>query len=133
MKMLPIATIGVVLLGGSSTTISGQRNGTGGAGQNPIQNSQPMPGRGNIGFPPMDGRDPAIDPMGPRLEEQQIKTRNNERQKKLVADAARLLALAEDLKQQVDKTSKDAPSGDVVRKAEEIEKLAKSVKDKMKG
>src|SRR5947209_1796499 len=117
MKMLPIATIGVVLLGGSSTTISGQRNGGGGAGQSPIQNTQPLPGRGNgnIGFPPMDGRDPSIDPMGPRLEEQQIKTRNNERQKKLVADAARLLALAEDLKQQVDKTSKDAPSGDVVR------------------
>jgi hypothetical protein len=62
-----------------------------------------------------------------------MKTRNNERQKKLVADTERLLALAADLKQQVDKTNRDAPPVDVVKKAEEIEKLAKSVKDRMKG
>jgi hypothetical protein len=74
-----------------------------------------------------------MDTLGPRLEEQQAKSRNNDRQKRLVADTNKLLALAADLKQQVDKTDKDAPSVDVVKKAEEIEKLAKSVKDKMKG
>lgn len=133
MKMLPIATIGMVLLTGSSPTSSGQRNGAGGTGQSPIQNTQPLPGRGPIGFPPMDGRDPTMDPLTPRMEEQQMKTRNNERQKKLVSDTNRLLALAQDLKEQVDKTNKDAPSMDAAKKAEEIEKLAKSVKDRMKG
>ena len=71
-----------------------------------------------------------MDPMRPRLEEQQARTRNSERQKRLMADTNKLLALATDLKQQMDKANKDV---DVVKKAEEIEKLAKSVKDKMKG
>ena len=71
-----------------------------------------------------------MDPMRPRLEEQQARSRNNERQKRLMADTNKLLALAADLKQQMDKTNKDV---DVVKKAEEIEKLAKSVKERMKG
>jgi hypothetical protein len=50
-----------------------------------------------------------------------------------VADTNKLLSLATDLKQQLDKTNTDVLSVDVVKKAEEIEKLAKSVKDRMKG
>ena len=38
-----------------------------------------------------------------------------------------------ELKSQVDKSNKDTLSLDVVRKADEIEKLARSVKEKMKG
>ena len=67
------------------------------------------------------------------MEEQQARSRNSERQKKLMADTDKLLLLATDLKQQVDKTNKDVLSVDVVKKAEEIEKLAKSVKERMKG
>jgi hypothetical protein len=52
----------------------------------------------------------------------------SERQKKLQADTDKLLALATDLKKQVDKTNKDILSVDVVKKAEEIEKLAHSMK-----
>jgi hypothetical protein len=59
--------------------------------------------------------------------------RNIERQKKLVEDTEKLVALVNQLKADVDKSSKDTLSLDVVRKADEIEKLAKSVKDKMKG
>ncbi len=128
MKMVRAGTIAMVLLTGASGLISGQ--GGGGIRQNP---PQPMPGRGNIGLPPIDGRDLTMDPLGPRLEEQQARTRNNERQKRLVADTNKLLALATDLKQQLDKTNTDVLSVDVVKKAEEIEKLAKSVKDRMKG
>jgi hypothetical protein len=40
------------------------------------------------------------------------------------------MALA--LKAEVDKTTKDTLSLDVIRKAEQIERLAKSVKEKMK-
>jgi hypothetical protein len=134
MKTVHAATIGMVLLTGASGTIIGQHgSGVGAGAQIPQQNPSTLPGRGGIGFPPLDGRDPTMDTLGPRLEEQQAKSRNNDRQKRLVADTNKLLALAADLKQQVDKTDKDAPSVDVVKKAEEIEKLAKSVKDKMKG
>ena len=73
------------------------------------------------------------DPFAGKLEEKQARTRNSERQKKLVADTDKLLALATELKQEVDKTDKDKLSVDVVKKADEIEKLARSVKEKMKG
>jgi len=134
MKMLRVAMMGVVLMTATSGMISGQRNGgmgqSGGIGQSPMQNPPPLPGRGTVGLPSMDGRDASMDPMRPRLEEQQARTRNSERQKRLMADTNKLLALAADLKQQMDKANTDV---DVVKKAEEIEKLAKSVKDKMKG
>jgi len=107
-----------------------------GVGQMSRQSSSPTsPGsvRVNPGMPPIDGRNPEVDPLVPRMEEQQARSRNSERQKKLMADTDKLLLLATDLKQQVDKTNKDVLSVDVVKKAEEIEKLAKSVKERMKG
>ena len=72
-------------------------------------------------------------PLDPHREEQQAKMRNDDRQKRLVADTDKLLALATDLKQQVDKSTKDTLSVDVIKKAGEIEKLAHSVKERMKG
>ena len=68
-----------------------------------------------------------------RWQEQQARSRNNDRQKRLVADTDKLLALATELKQDVDKTNKDVMSVDVIKKADEIEKLAHSVKERMKG
>jgi hypothetical protein len=44
-----------------------------------------------------------------------------------------LLQLSTELKQYVDKTNENVLSFEVIKKAEEIEKLARSVKDKMKG
>ena len=57
---------------------------------------------------------------------------NVERKRQIADDSARLLKLATDLKTEVDKTSKDTLSLGVIRKAEEIEKLAHNVKEKMK-
>ena len=57
---------------------------------------------------------------------------NTERKRQISDDSARLLKLASDLKAEVDKTSKDTLSLGVIRKAEEIEKLAHAVKEKMK-
>lgn len=57
----------------------------------------------------------------------------NERQKRLVEDTAKLVALTTALQQQVDESNKDILSVDMVRKAEEIEKLARSVKERIKG
>ena len=57
---------------------------------------------------------------------------NAERKKQIAVDSARLLKLATDLKAEVDKTDKDTLSLNVIRKADEIEKLAHNVKEKMK-
>lgn len=59
--------------------------------------------------------------------------RNDERQKRLIADSDKLLQLATQLHADVAKTDQHILSVDVVKRAEEIEKLAKSVKDRMKG
>ena len=68
-----------------------------------------------------------------KLEEQQATSRNAERQRRLQMDTEKLLALATELKEQVDKTDKNTLSLDVIKKADEIEKLAKSVRERMKG
>ncbi len=57
---------------------------------------------------------------------------NIERRKQIADDSAKLLKLAADLKDEVDKTTKDTLSVSVIRKADEIEKLARAVKEKMK-
>lgn len=69
----------------------------------------------------------------PEMERNQAKMRNLDRQKQLVADTDKLVALANQLKAEVDKSTKDTLSIDVIRKADEIEKLAHNVKEKMKG
>ena len=76
-----------------------------------------------------DERDPSYE----RMQEQATKGRNAERQKRLIADTDKLLSLATELKQDVDKTDKNTLSVDVIKKAEEIERLAHSVKERMKG
>jgi len=57
---------------------------------------------------------------------------NAARKKQIAEDSAKLLKLATDLKAEVDKTTKDTLSMNVIRKADEIEKLAHDVKEKMK-
>jgi hypothetical protein len=71
------------------------------------------------------------------MREQQAKKQNfaaanAERRKQIADDTAKLLKLADDLKAEVDKTSKDTLSLNIIRKADEIERLAHNVKEKMK-
>ena len=61
------------------------------------------------------------------------KKANLERQEEIKKDSEKLLELATELKQAVDKSNENTLSLDVVKKADQIEKLAKAVKDKMKG
>jgi hypothetical protein len=56
----------------------------------------------------------------------------SDKQKKIAEDTAKLLQMANDLKAEVDKTSKDQMSLEVIRKADEIEKLAHDLKLRMK-
>ncbi len=58
---------------------------------------------------------------------------NKQRQADLKRDTDKLLDLATELKKYVDKSNENVLSLDVLRKCDEIEKLVKSVKDKMKG
>ena len=59
-------------------------------------------------------------------------TLNAGRREQIAAGSARLLKLATELKAEVDKSSKDTLSVSVIRKADAIEKLAHSVKEKMR-
>jgi hypothetical protein len=63
---------------------------------------------------------------------QNFEAANAERKKQIADDTSKLLELATQLKAEVDKTSKDTLSINVIRKAESIEKLARGVKEKMK-
>jgi hypothetical protein len=64
--------------------------------------------------------------------QQNFEAANAERRKQIADDSARLLKLANDLKAEVDKTTKDMLSLTVIRKADEIERLAHNMKEKMK-
>jgi len=73
------------------------------------------------------------DPWTLQQKRELVKKQNAQRQQDIKKDTDQLLELATELKQYVDKTNENIISLDVIKKAEQIEKLAKSVKDKMKG
>lgn len=93
-----------------------------------------MPGQPRTSTPRsvLDNEAPP-DPFKGRTEAAQARAIESERHKKLVADAQRLVELSTELKAEVDKTSKDELSVTVIRKAEQIEKLAHDVKERMKN
>ena len=72
------------------------------------------------------------DPMTEKVQREAAKQRNVQREQDIKRDTEKLLELATELKQYVDKTNENIISLDVIKKAEQIEKLAKSVKEKMK-
>jgi hypothetical protein len=58
--------------------------------------------------------------------------RNDDRQRRLVSDTERLVALTSQLKAEVASTGAETMSPEMLKQMAEIEKLAKSVKDKMR-
>jgi hypothetical protein len=122
MRMFRAAVMGIVFLMGISGTLSVGQMGQSFPGQPPLP-----PGRPGAEVPPMGP------PSSPQMQERQARSQNSERQKRLMADTDKLLVLATELKQDVDKTNKDVLSVDVIKKADEIEKLARRVKEQMKG
>ncbi len=71
------------------------------------------------------------EPEPPKLDPRPLLKLN---QKEIKKDVARLLQLAEELKKEVDKTdATDVLSLPLIRKAEEIEKLAKHIKGLARG
>ena len=92
----------------------------------PVVTYPTMPG------PPAPFGDLSSDKDAGAMAAKMVRERNEIRQKEIVDETNQLLDLAKQLKDAVDKTSKDQLSLQVVRKAEEIEKLAKDVKAKMR-
>lgn len=70
--------------------------------------------------------------MEQEMEDRRFHEANKKRQDEIREDTQKLFQLASDLKAAVDKTNENTMSLEVIRKAEEVEKLAKKVKDKMK-
>ena len=89
---------------------------------------QPVPPR--LGFPQPDESNPSIPPQ---IQKDMEKKANEQRQAELKRDAERLLKLSTELKEYVDKSNQNILSLDVIKKADEIEKLAHSVKTRMRG
>jgi hypothetical protein len=78
------------------------------------------------------GHPPAETEEMRKFKKEATKKANKERQADIKRDTEKLLQLATELKEYVGKTDENILSIDVVKKAEEIEKLAHSVKEKMK-
>src|ERR1019366_2053550 len=87
----------------------------------PPVRGEPMPATGDA------------DESRERMARDMAKKANQERQALLKSDTDKLLKLAVELKDYVNKSNENVLSLEVLKKAEEIEKLAHSVKDKMKG
>jgi len=66
-------------------------------------------------------------------EKEQTKRLNRERQAQIKRDTGDLLKMATELKLYVDKSNENILSVDVIRKADEIERLAHEIKEKMKA
>jgi hypothetical protein len=88
--------------------------------------------------PPLPPRDPST-PIGDedearaRIAGEMAKRAAKDRVAAIKHDTDKLLKLSVELKQSVDKSDENVLSLEVIKKAEEIEKLAHSVKEKMKG
>ena len=67
-----------------------------------------------------------------RRDAEREKAMNKARAERIKRDTDKLLQLATELKRYVDKTNENVLSVDVIKKAEEVEKLAKNIREKMK-
>jgi hypothetical protein len=123
------ALLGVMLL-----ILSTRQKGDQALGQSQAPTQYP-PTAGQVNGRPPFGQEPEQnqDPMLLHAQQAAARKRNIERQNKLVADSSRIVELANELSTSVGPSGKDPTSAAMSKKAEEIEKLAKSVRDLMKS
>lgn len=84
-------------------------------------------------LPRQSAEDQAEDETRRKFERDQQKKAIQERFQKVKDDTEKLVQLSNELKEYVAKANEHTLSLDVIKKAEEIERLAKSVKDKMRA
>lgn len=81
--------------------------------------------------PPQDLSDVSGDSMDPLMVARRIRALNIQRQKQMLADADKLLKLAQELNDEVAKANSGVLTPDELRKVADIEKLARDVRQKM--
>jgi len=85
-------------------------------------------------FPPVGGAECAPDDhICLERKTAREKALNKQRQEDLKKDTDKLYQLATELKNEVDKTNENVLSVEVIRKTDEIEKLTKEIRKKMKN
>jgi translation initiation factor 1 (eIF-1/SUI1) len=99
-----------------------------------IQNA-PMPQHQQTqGLPPLgSSHHGEEDEATIHMEQERARLEANERQKHLLEDTARLVQLSNQLQAEVDKSGKFVTSVTAIREAEDIEKLAHSIRDRLKN
>lgn len=130
-RLLRAAMLSVAVLVAVSGAGSGAPSGAM-AQQRPPKNQPPIQNNPDM-LPALDQPGAVPDPTHARIEEERVKMMNDDRHKRLSADVDRLLSLTNELKMDVDKADKDQLSVEVIRKAQEIEKLAHDVQSRMKN
>lgn len=83
---------------------------------------------GSVGNPMGPGSDTGDSPFSDTTRQR----RNDDRQRRIVSDTQRLVALANQLKTEIALSGAESMTPEMLRQMDEIEKLAKSVKDKMR-
>ena len=91
-----------------------------------FQKTSPIP---QIPGMPQENPEPTVPD---KMQRDMEKKANEQRQAELKRDTEKLVQLSTELKEYVDKTNKNVLSVEVVKKAEEIERLARNVKTKMR-
>lgn len=126
-KRKTIEAMGSVVIVGCSllSSVSGKAQTPYG---DPLQSNGPVSTTGHTTIP---GGRPA-DPLEAMVAARTRMEQNIDRQKHLENDTKRLLILANDLKTEVASSGTETMTPDMLRKMDEIEKLARSVKDKMR-
>jgi len=85
-----------------------------------------------INRPPLPGDVSGRSSQERDMEDRRVKEANKKPQEEIRTDTLKLFQLATELKDAVDKSNEHMLSLDVVKKADEVEKLAKKVKEKMR-
>jgi hypothetical protein len=101
--------------------------------QSSSENGMPIPDqntpRGAFARPVRDANS-VVDEYAPMMTERRIRALNIERQKQMVSDATKLLKLAKELNDELANTGTGTFSAEQLRKIGEIEKLARSVRER---
>ena len=97
-------------------------------GMDPLQTNGPVSTTGHATIPAGRPADPLEAMVAARTRLEQ----NIDRQKHLENDTKRLLVLANDLKTEIASSGTETMTPEMLHKMDEIEKLARSVKDKMR-
>lgn len=124
------ACAGLLLAAAISPALAAQQSNSSGP---PLSN--PLPHPTSVILPAANRTPDANDRMemqSQKLKRASFEAANAERKRQLDSDSALLLKLAAELKAEIDRTPQDTLSLSVVRKAEEIERLAHNVQTKMK-